>query len=178
MSKSVVEYAGRRVIYETPAPFAEVVARLEKELNKPAGGAGVFRVLGTSKTKDEIEAGVRALTNGRDFTYFTDITHHRWLRTYANSVEIPQAAVYTFGNPLIAQSMLLRDLATGLHIPPKLLLLENADGSGTRVIYDDPASIIPVPGEGGTAPDARVVAAAEDLSVKVEDLVKKIIGSE
>lgn len=68
-TKSIVEYTGKRITYETPLSFAEVSARLEKELNKPGGGVAVFRVLGTSKTKEELEAGINALTEGRDFVH-------------------------------------------------------------------------------------------------------------
>ncbi|KAI0357709.1 TT1751-like protein [Trametes cingulata] len=175
MSKRVVEYTGRRIIYETPLPFAEVAARLERELNKPAGGAAVSRVLGSAKTRDELERGVEALTHGRDFVYFGEIAHHRWLNTYKGSSDTPQTAVYTFGNPLIAQSLLQRELAAGLHVPPKLLLLENTDGGGSCVIYDDPASILPLPSRDG-AIDEELKEAAELLSSKVERLVKIVVG--
>lgn len=68
-SKSIVEYTGRRITYETPLGFAEVAARFEKALNKSAGGPAVFRVLGTAQTKEELEAGINALTAGGDFVY-------------------------------------------------------------------------------------------------------------
>ncbi|KAI0366516.1 TT1751-like protein [Pilatotrama ljubarskyi] len=174
MTKSVVEYTGRRVTYQTSLPFAEVAARLEKELNKPKGGAALFHVLGTAKSKAELERGIAELTGGRDFIYFGEIAHHRWLGTYTGSSDTRRTAVYTFGNPLIAQTMLQRDLAAGLHIPPKLLLLENADGSGTSVIYDDPSSIIPV-FQHGQDIDEELKKAAEGLSVKVEALVEAIV---
>lgn len=66
-SKTIVEYTGRRITYETPLAFAEVAARFEKALNKSAGGPAVFRVLGTAQTKEELEAGINALTAGGDF---------------------------------------------------------------------------------------------------------------
>ncbi|KAH9848156.1 TT1751-like protein [Lenzites betulinus] len=175
-TKSIVEFTGRRITFKSPLSFAEVSARLEKELNKPGGGPAVFRILGTSKTKEEIEAGINALTGGRDFVYFGEVVHNRWLKAYTGA-PVPGTAVYTFGNPLIAQTMLQYDLAAGLHIPPKLLLLENADGSGTRIIYDDPSSHIPVPsGETGEGLDDELKKAAEALSAKVEALVAVVLG--
>ncbi len=66
-SKSVVEYTGKRITYETPLAFAEVSARLEKAVNKSAGGPAVYRVLGTAQNKEELEAGINALTAGGDF---------------------------------------------------------------------------------------------------------------
>ena len=67
MSRSVVEYSGRRVTYETSVAIDEVIARLDKETNKQGGGPEVFRILRTSKTKAELETSFNALTNGRDF---------------------------------------------------------------------------------------------------------------
>ncbi|KAI0672147.1 hypothetical protein C8Q78DRAFT_729407 [Trametes maxima] len=178
MSKSAVEYTGRRITYETPLPFAEVTARLERELNKPVGGQPVFRVLGTSKSKDELEKGINELLDGHNFIYFASISHHNWLGTYTgNPGSVPQAVVYTFGNPLLAQAMLRHDLTVGLHVPPKLLVLENADQRGTKVVYDDPAALIPVPSRGiaaGEDVNAELRATAEKLSAKVEELVKAI----
>ncbi|KAI0658053.1 TT1751-like protein [Cubamyces menziesii] len=175
MAKSIVEYTARRITYDTPLPFAEVATRLEAQLNKPSGGAKLFHLLGTAKTKDELEDGIKAIANGRNFIFFAEMVHHRWLGTYTGSSNTPKAAVYIFGNPLIAQTMLQRDLAAGLNIPPKLMLLEKADGSGTKVIYDDPASIIAVPAHGQIV-DGALKQAAEDLSNKVEALVQSIIG--
>ena len=76
--------------------------------------------------------------------YFGELAHHRWMKTYTGVPSTPQTIVYTFGNPLIAQSMLRYDLVGTLHIPPKLVLIETP-GGGTKVIYDDPATTIPVP---------------------------------
>ena len=67
MSRSVVEYSGRRVTYETSVAIDEVIARLDKETNKQGGGLEVFRILRTSKTKAELETAFNALTDGRDF---------------------------------------------------------------------------------------------------------------
>ncbi len=66
-SKSVVEYTTRRVTYETPLTLAEVIARLDKEINKQGGGPEVFRIMRASKNKAELEEGFSALTQGRDF---------------------------------------------------------------------------------------------------------------
>ena len=67
MSRSIVEYSGRRVTYETSVAIDEVIARLDKETNKQGGGLEVFRILRTSKTKAELETAFNALTDGRDF---------------------------------------------------------------------------------------------------------------
>ncbi len=104
--------------------------------------------------------------------YFGELAHHRWMKTYTGVPSTPQTIVYTFGNPLIAQTMLSHDYAAGLNVPPKLMLLENADGGGTKVIYDDPATLIL---SGG---NEELRKAAEALSAKIERLVLSVLGEE
>ena len=69
MSKSVVEYTARRVTYDTALPIAEVITRLDKEVNKAGGGPEVFRLLSTAQTRAELEDGMTTLAAGRDFVY-------------------------------------------------------------------------------------------------------------
>ena len=69
MSKSIIEFTGRRIIYDTTLPIAEVSARLDKELNKAGAGPAVLRLLSTVKTRTELEDGMNTLSQGRDFAY-------------------------------------------------------------------------------------------------------------
>ena len=69
MSKTVVEYTARRITYETSLPIDEVIARLERKINKQGGGPEVFRVLRTSKSRAELESAFESLTAGGDFVY-------------------------------------------------------------------------------------------------------------
>jgi uncharacterized protein (DUF302 family) len=82
---------------------------------------------------------------------------------------IPAATMYIFGNPFIAAGIMRYDVRAGLNVPPRLLVMEKEDHSGTRVIYHLPSSIL-VMGD-----DAEQKAAAEDLDKKVENLVTKIL---
>ena len=60
MSKSVVEFTSRRITYETTLPIAEVLARLDKEINKAGAGTEVFRLLRTAKTREDLETDIEA----------------------------------------------------------------------------------------------------------------------
>ncbi|KAI0752599.1 TT1751-like protein [Daedaleopsis nitida] len=174
-SKTVVNFTARRVSYETPLPLTEVIARLDKEINKAGGGPEVFRLLRTAKDKAELEEGFNALTQGRDFVHFLDNPYHRWMNAYTGNASTPATYVYMLGNPLIAQGMLRHDVVGALHIPPRILVSEKPDGSGTRVVYDDPASVIAVPGSEGGSVDEELKSAAEGLSQKLEHLVQTVV---
>ena len=109
------------------------------------------------------------------------MSYHGWLDAYASDAPgvdaqgtTPKTYIYVFGNPLIAQGMLRHDLGAALHIPPRIFVSELRGGRGTRVVYDDPATTIPVPAMAGGVVDADMRSAAEGLGEKVEALVKKI----
>ena len=78
-SKSTVEYTARRITYQTPLPLSEVIARLDKEINKPGGGLPLFRLLRDAKERTELEEGINALTQGRDFVYVRAPLVSRWM---------------------------------------------------------------------------------------------------
>ncbi|TBU30425.1 hypothetical protein BD311DRAFT_659279 [Dichomitus squalens] len=169
-----MEFTSRRITYDTPLPIAEVIARLDKEVNKAGGGPEVTRLLSTAKTRAELESGMDNLVGDRNFVYFAGMAYHNWLNAYHGTADTPQTYAYIFGNPLIAQTMLKYDLNVALHVPLKIVIVERLDGSGTRVAYDDPASVIAVPKASGLGLDPELTKAAEALSQKLETLIQTI----
>ena len=105
---------------------------------------------------------------------FQILPHHNWLNAYFDTVQTPETYVYVLGNPLIAQGMLRHDLTTGLHIPPRILVLENEDRHGTKIMYDMPSTMMAVAAPGHDM-NADVKRAAEDLDNRLEALIMKII---
>ncbi|KAI1787135.1 hypothetical protein LXA43DRAFT_896724 [Ganoderma leucocontextum] len=181
---------GRRITYDTPLPFAEVIACLDQEINKAGGGPEVFHLLSTVQTRAELEDGINTLTAGRQFVYVRALSmlahvtltcrallgtaYHKWLNAYNGTTDTPQTYGYVLGNPLIAQTMLRHDLTVVIHVPPKIVIVEKADGSGTRVTYDNPASVIAVPTASGERVDPELAEAAVVLSGKFEALIQRI----
>lgn len=94
------------------------------------------------------------------------------MNIYNNTNDTPATAIYTIGNPLIAQGILRYDLRAGLHIPPRLLVLEKEDRTGTRVMYQLPSSIMVLPDNKN--PELKEVA--EGLDRKFEALARRITG--
>lgn len=114
------------------------------------------------------------LTGRIGLRYFLGATYHHWLNAYNGTTDTPQTYSYTLGNPLVAQTILRHDLTAALHIPPKIIIVKKADGSGTWVAYDDPASVIAVPTVSGESVNPELAEAAEVLSRKFEALIQTI----
>jgi hypothetical protein len=93
---------------------------------------------------------------------FFEMNHGGWIERFGIKRKLVR---WIFGNPLIAITMLRHDLSAGLFVPVELLLMEQADGRGSVIVYVRPSSLISV-GE-----DAGLRAAAEALDLKVEALV-------
>ena len=69
MSKSIVEFTARRITYDTSLPIAEVIARLEKQINKAGAGSEVLRLLSTPGSRAEIEQGINSLVGESGLVY-------------------------------------------------------------------------------------------------------------
>jgi len=172
MSKSVDELTVKRIVYETTLPVDKVIARLDEELSRDKAGMNVVRLLQTSKSREDIEQGLQNISGGNDFVLFASMKFHDWRAACKGTTDLPKMISYTFGNPLVAETMLQYDPFATLHVPLRLLVVEKADRSGTQVVYLQPSSVIVVPVDGKVNEDLQ--AAAEALDVKVERLMKKV----
>ncbi|KAH8102074.1 TT1751-like protein [Cristinia sonorae] len=175
ITKTLVPYSAQRVVITSPKPIKDVLDALDKEVNKEGAGVNIMRLLATAQSKEEIEKGMKELTEGkRDFVLFAAGSHSRWLSAYFNGArKFPEAHVYTIGNPIIAQTMLQQDLTAGLHVPPKLLVIEAEGGKGTSVVYDLPSSVVLV---GSGLLNAELKKSAAVLDEKFEKMVRKVLA--
>jgi uncharacterized protein (DUF302 family) len=103
-----------------------------------------------------------------------EVKQHRLLE-YTDGVKKPSALLYTFGNPLIAQTILKYNILAGYNIPLRLLILEKPDEIGTTVSYYLPSSVFgQAEGEGE---DPILHAVIQDLDIRLETLVERITKS-
>jgi uncharacterized protein (DUF302 family) len=75
------------------------------------------------------------------------------------------------GNPLIAITMLKRELTAGLFVPVEILVMEKEKNGGTEVIYTLPSCLI-----AGLNKDEELVKAVKALDGKLEVLVRDILA--
>ncbi|KAJ6614302.1 hypothetical protein B0H10DRAFT_2045619 [Mycena sp. CBHHK59/15] len=163
MSKTITSHSLQLVTFSTSTPFSEVIARVDKEVAKPPAPRKTLTA-GVTST-EELQARVDSVVGPSGFLYFNEYNHGEWLKLYSIT---PRVVVYVIGNPITAQTMLQYDLRAAYNIPPRLLVLEKADGTGTDVIYHLPSSVIAL----GDNP--QLMAAAEALDAKLEGLVAKV----
>ncbi|KAK0490939.1 hypothetical protein IW261DRAFT_1413364 [Armillaria novae-zelandiae] len=165
MSKTITSFTAKLVTFTTPLPVSDVLRRLDEEVHREQS-AGLIPFLRSGVTKEAFEEGLKKMANGNDFLFFFQFNHSVWMKTYDENV--PTAAVYTIGNPVIAETIMRHDLRASLNIPPRLLILEKADGSGTDIIYHLPSSVMAL------GDNTALKAAAQILDDKVERLLTKV----
>ena len=102
--------------------------------------------------------------------FFNALPHSHWLATYHGRA-FPTTHVYTLGNPLVAKDILAHDLALGVNIPPRVLVQEAA-GGGTRVLYNLPSAWC----TDGEEVRPEVKAALEVLDGKLERMLRKVLS--
>lgn len=68
INKEAFDYTVRQVVLSSPKPVKAVIAALESELNAEKAGVGLAQVFATAKSREDLENGIGALTEGkRDF---------------------------------------------------------------------------------------------------------------
>jgi uncharacterized protein (DUF302 family) len=157
-------FLGVRVETTTSLAFDEVLRRL-RSLTGLAPAPDFIAISQEPGTEADYARNVRHCFVGKSgFMLFFEMDHGGWIGRFG----IKRKSVrWIFGNPLIAITMLRRDLSAGLFVPVELLLMEQADGRGSVVIYVLPSSLIAI------GKDAGLRAAAKALDRKVEALVAR-----
>lgn len=69
----------------------------------------------------------------------------------------------------MARPIIEKDIVAGLHIPPRLYVLEKEDKKGTQIMYLQPSSYYDVNG------DKEIQAIAKKIDLAFERFVERII---
>ncbi|KAH9482963.1 hypothetical protein JR316_0005063 [Psilocybe cubensis] len=157
--------------FETSLPFAEVISRLDVEINK-AGSEDIMAQIRAVKNQEEFISTINKY-KPNSFLYFFDYPHHRILQY--DGVKKPANVSYVVGNPLIAQKILTHNPLAGFCVPPRLLVAEKPDGPGAIVAYHRPSTLMSVP-EGENHPDLQSIL--DLLDSKLEQLAQTITAVE
>ncbi|PPR05647.1 hypothetical protein CVT24_002873 [Panaeolus cyanescens] len=163
------------VVFETPLPTATVLAHLDKELHRDEVHGIIDTVTKELKSQEEFEAKIGSITNGGgDIIYMNSIPMHSLTTLRTGNPSPPLIVHYMLGNPLYAQRIIKLNPLAGASIPPRLVVAENEDKSGTRIAYNLPSAVMRHPfGE----EDEELRKELEVLDERFEDLVMRVIDS-
>ena len=99
--------------------------------------------------------------------YFLEMNHHKWMNVYHEAEDTPPAVVYTIGNPLLAETFLRHDVRAGYSIPPRLMVIQNAEASLTTVFYHLPSSLV-------MSDNEEVIKGLRVVDDKLERLITRV----
>ena len=156
----------RHITFSAKRPFEEVVQAFEENVGS-LEASGWSSVEAPSRSAADFEKRVQETLGPSGFTRFLTLDHGKWLALYGRPAKFVQ---YIIGNPLIAITMLSKDVEAGLDVPVRVAIYEHAGGE-TRLVYNTPSSLM-----SGLA-GAELRTAAEKLDAKLFELGKKVTGA-
>jgi uncharacterized protein (DUF302 family) len=148
--------------------FEEVVSAFESAVGS-VEDTGFPALLASTKSAEEFEGSVQSRAGSSGFMRFLTVDHGAWMARVGLNAK---ARMCTIGNPLIARTMVEHDIATGLNVPVRLMIYEDAVSRTTRLAYDLPSSLM------SGLQNERVTAAAKELDAKLIALAIQATGTE
>jgi hypothetical protein len=153
-------------VHVSTRPYEELVAAFEAAVGD--GGDGrLMNGMRALTTVDEWEFLCRSLFGPSGFMHVLAFDHGKWQRLYGIEAKAKQ---YTYGNPILAWSMVKHDIAACSHVPFRVLIYETAAGE-SRIAYDLPSSLMSQLG------NEVVSEAARPLDDKVTDFFTQLAGA-
>jgi uncharacterized protein (DUF302 family) len=116
--------------------FENVVAAFEAELGNLADPAIIPGEVAAATSHTDFETHIRAHEGRSGFMRFLTNDHGAWLAKVGVQAKI---RLYTIGNPLVAQTMIMHDPGVGLNVPIRVLIYQTPSGE-VRLAYDLPSS--------------------------------------
>lgn len=153
----------QRVTVNTSLTFDTVLANLYSEI----GGSESVSVPSLIQgTEADFEKKIEEAVGHSGFMLFEIFNHGAWLKLCTSTDR--KIVQIILGNPLIAKTIIPHSLNAGLHIPPRMILIENEEKNGTKIVYDLPSTLI------ASEHNSELSAAALALDKKFEALADRI----
>lgn len=111
--------------------FDLVLANLRAQVGETTV-ANILALATSTGSAAEFETELRKFEGPSGFMVFAEINHSGWISSYGMRRRL---VPWTFGNPLIAITMMRHDLTVGVFAPIELQVAESDDGSTSSVIY-------------------------------------------
>jgi hypothetical protein len=163
-SHAVTTVRVEHVQIRTEVPAAEVIRRIEATTG--VFDAARFQALVVAKAPvPAILEAIEGMAGESGFMRFAALDHGVVARLEGHPLE---AVRFLIGHPLIAARMTKHDAGSALYAP--LSLLVASEGSGARVEYDRPSSIL------GQFDHHAIVMVAAELDAKLAALIDSATG--
>jgi uncharacterized protein (DUF302 family) len=160
----VTTYAVEHREHASEKRFEELVAAFESAVGDGDDGKFIHAMKQTSNL-EEWTALCRSSFGSSGFIHVLTFDHGDWLKFYGTT---QRARQYTYGNPLLAYTMIKHDIGACFHVPFRVLIYETPEGKA-RIAYDVPSSLVAslqnreIDAE-ATKIDAKVIAFFDQLA--------------
>jgi uncharacterized protein (DUF302 family) len=153
--------------FESTRPFEQVIAVFE-EATGSVEHEGYRDAVASANDRAQFEQIVKSHEGTSGFMRFLKVDHGAWMKKFEGGTA--QSTLYTLGNPLIARTMLVHDVAAGLNVPVRIHIYETEDGK-TCFGYHQPSSLMSV------HENQAVMEACKLLDEKLAALAATVTGS-
>ena len=147
--------------------FDAVIAAFEAAIG-PGDGKTFQSIVDQTTNASDFAERVRDAEGSSGFILFLKVEHGPWLARVGIG---GRAAVYTIGNPLIAQTMIRHNIEVGLNVPVRVLIYEHAATKTGCIGYDLPSSLM------ARLNNEQITAAAKLLDDKLAALARHCTGA-
>jgi hypothetical protein len=164
---SMQPFEAKRVRVESTRSLEEVLLNLRNVVGTTIIPQENIQEAGSALTREQFEHVIGSQVGESGFTLFFEMNYGQWLPLFGIERKVVR---WILGNPLLAITMIQHDIIASLFAPVELLLVENAPGNGSTVIYDLPSSLMVI------EPNAALETAAKELDRKLMMLVSRVTG--
>jgi hypothetical protein len=164
---SMQPFEARRVRVESTRSLGEVLLNLRNLVGTMTIPQENIQEADSAPTREQFEHVVGSQVGESGFTLFFEMNYGQWLPLFGIERKVVR---WILGNPLLAITMIRHDITASLFAPVELLLVENAPGNGSTVIYNLPSSLMVI------EPNPALETAAKELDRKLMLLVSRVTG--
>ena len=160
------EYVVKHYEHVCTKTFEEVIAAFGAAVGDGDDGKFLNGMKAISRA-DDWERLCKSSFGPSGFLHVLTFDHGHWLKLYGTDAKAKQ---YTYGNPLLAHTMVKHDIGVCFQVPFRILIYETASGE-VRIAYDLPSTLM------ARLKNDKVNEAARRIDPKVIAFVTELAGA-
>jgi len=160
------EYVVKHYEHISTRSFDEIISVFERAVGSGADGKFLNGMMAVTRAED-YERLCTSFLGSSGFMHVLTFDQGKWISLYGPPTRAKQ---YTYGNPLLAATMVKHDIGVCLQVPFRILIYEAAGGK-VHLSYDLPSSLV------ARLRNAQVDEAALKIDPKVIAFATELAGS-